>query len=246
MPDGGLLSIATDIINIDKEYIKAHGYGEEGDYAVISVTDTGIGMDENTRQKIFEPFFTTKEVGKGTGLGLSMVYGIVKQHNGHINCYSELGKGTTFKIYLPLISKAEEHKEKAIAGADEVRGGTETVLVAEDEIEVRKIIKSTLEEFGYKVIEAKDGEEAVAKFKENKDSIHLLFFDMVMPKMNGKEAYERIKRIKPGVKVLFASGYPSDFIKSEELQEKGYAFIAKPVSPSVILKKVREALDKDR
>lgn len=245
MPKGGILTIKTESLKIDKKFIRTYGYGEEGIYTVVSVTDTGIGMGENTRQKIFEPFFTTKEVGKGTGLGLSIVYGIVKQHRGYINCCSELGKGTTFEMYLPLIKKVEEHKETAIARAEEARSGTETVLVAEDEIDVRKIVKGTLEEFGYKVIEAKDGEEAIQKFKENKDTICLLFFDVVMPKMGGKEAYEKIKKIKPDVKVLFASGYPSDFIHREEILKEGYAFISKPVSPTIILKKVREVLDKE-
>ncbi|MBI3377526.1 MAG: hypothetical protein HY035_03870, partial [Nitrospirae bacterium] len=154
MPEGGTLTIETGLEELDMDFLKIHEYGKPGTYAVITVTDTGHGMDERTRQRIFEPFFTTKEVGKGTGLGLSMVYGIIKQHSGYITCYSEPGKGTTFKIYLPVIEKETEKtkKEEPIT----LSGGTETILLAEDEEEVRKLMKLVLEEAGYKVIEAKE------------------------------------------------------------------------------------------
>ncbi|NCO82858.1 MAG: PAS domain S-box protein [Nitrospirae bacterium] len=242
MPDGGRLIIETDKVEIDEKYIKVHGYGKPGMYAVASVSDSGAGMDEGTRQKIFEPFFTTKESGRGTGLGLSIVYGIIKQHNGYINCYSEPGKGTTFKIYLPL-TEAEVAEMKPVEPAALLKG-TETILLAEDEEAVRKLAKTVLEEFGYKVIEAVDGEDAAAKFMENKDSIDLFFADVVMPKMSGKEVYEMIKKIRPGIKILLTSGYPADFIHKEEIMEKELDFIAKPLSPTALLKKVREALDK--
>ncbi|MBI5206100.1 MAG: PAS domain S-box protein [Nitrospirae bacterium] len=243
MPSGGLLTIETGKIEIDEEYIKAHGYGKAGTYALISVTDSGVGMDEKTREKIFEPFFTTKEIGKGTGLGLSIVYGIIKQHNGYINCYSEAGKGTTFKIYLPLI-KAEEAKKIKTIKPETAGTGTEIILLAEDEEEVRRLTRMVLEESGYKVIEAKDGEEAVNKYIESKDSIQLLLLDVIMPKMNGKEVYDRIKKLNPGIKVLFSSGYPADFIRKDDIVGKGLAFVSKPISPTELLKKVREALDK--
>ena len=245
MPKGGPLTIETKSIKIDEEFIKAHGYGEERMYAVVSVTDTGVGMDEKTREKIFEPFFTTKETGKGTGLGLAMVYGIIKQHNGYINCYSELGKGTSFKIYLPLFESMPVSKTVTEGAAVALpTGGTETILVAEDEDSVRRLMKEVLEEDGYRVIEAADGEEAVSKFIENKDRIDLLLLDIIMPKMNGREAYERIKKIKPDIKLLMASGYPVDFISQKGIIEEGLNFIVKPMSPTKLLKKVREVLDK--
>ncbi|MDP1759595.1 MAG: response regulator, partial [Thermodesulfovibrionales bacterium] len=192
------------------------------------------------------PFFTTKEVGKGTGLGLSMVYGIIKQHHGHISVDSEEGQGTTFRIYLPLIPNAfgtVSKETKAAEAATAITGGPETILLAEDEEAVRKLTKIVLEEFGYTVIEASDGQEAVSKFTENKDKIDLLLSDIIMPRMNGREAYERIKKIKPKLKVLFASGYPSDFTHKSEILAEGLDFISKPVSPDNLLKKVREVLD---
>ena len=174
-----------------------------------------------------------------------MVYGIVKQHNGYINCYSEVGKGTSFKIYLPVFESMPASKtvteEAAVAVSTD---GTETILVAEDEESVRRLIKKVLEEYGYKVIEAADGEEAVNKFMENKDKIDLLLLDIIMPKMSGREAYERIKRIKPDIKLLMSSGYPADFISTGGILEEGLNFIAKPMSPTKLLKKVREVLDK--
>ena len=203
MPEGGTLTIETGTAELDMDFLKIHEYGKPGMYAMITVTDTGHGMDENTRQRIFEPFFTTKEVGKGTGLGLSMVYGIIKQHSGYINCYSEQGKGTTFRIYLPLIKEEAKEAKAAAEGYTALTGGTETILLAEDEEEVRKLMKLVLEEAGYKVIEAVDGQEALEKFRENKDSIDLLLLDVIMPKINGKGVYEEAKKIKPDVKALF-------------------------------------------
>lgn len=242
MADGGVLTIETGHEKLDNEFIRIHGYGEAGDYALISVSDTGHGMDEKVIERVFEPFFTTKKTGKGTGLGLSIVYGIVKQHNGYINVYSEVGKGTTFRIYLPLIKiKAEEIKpeEPAVSVT-----GTETVLVGEDDAAVRKLSKTLLETFGYKVIEAADGEDAVEKFMENKGKIQLVILDVIMPKKNGKEAYAQIRKISPGVKVLFMSGYTADDTKKRGILEEGLDFVSKPISPSGFLRKVREVLDK--
>ena len=242
MPEGGLLTIETSTMEIDEEYVKVQGYGKLGRYALISVTDSGIGMDEKIKARIFEPFFTTKEIGKGTGLGLSIVYGIVKQHNGYINCYSEQGKGTTFRICLPIIKG--EVKEIKQAGISAQIGGTETVLVAEDEEEVRELTKVVLEEFGYSVIEAVNGDDAVKKFMENKDKVQLLLLDVKMPKMSGKEAYDRIRKIKPDIKTLFASGYPADYVYKKDMLGAGGDFVSKPISPTELLKKVREVLDK--
>ena len=240
MPEGGHLTIETEIIAIDPEFIKKHGYGIEGDYALIAVTDTGAGMDAGTAEKIFQPFFTTKEVGKGTGLGLSMVYGIIKQNNGYINVYSEPGQGTTFKIYLPLIrEKAEEIKPEVI---QPVERGTETVLLAEDAHDVRVFTKMYLEELGYKVIEAVDGEDAINKFTLDKDKIQLVLLDVIMPKKNGKEVYYEIKKIRPDIKALFMSGYTADVMSKQGIIEKGFKFILKPFSPTKLSEKIREVL----
>jgi signal transduction histidine kinase/CheY-like chemotaxis protein len=242
MPEGGVLTIVTEKIAIDEEFIKEHGFGKEGESALIAVTDTGAGMDRETREKIFEPFFTTKEVGKGTGLGLSMVYGVVEQHEGHINVYSEPGSGTTFRIYLPLIeAKIEKVKPEVIQS---VERGTETVLLAEDEEAIREFIKKLLEGYGYKAITAASGQEAIDEFKAHKDEIQLLLFDVIMPNRNGREAYEEIKKISPDIKVLFMSGYPADIIHKHDIIENGFGYIEKPVSPTKLLRKIREALGK--
>jgi CheY-like chemotaxis protein/two-component sensor histidine kinase len=216
MPGGGAFTIKTEQIDIAEDFTMAHGYGKFGPYAMITISDTGVGMDEAIRKRIFEPFFTTKEVGKGTGLGLAVVYGIIKQHEGFINLYSESGLGTTFRIYLPLIA-AETVKDTVPRLIDTPVRGTETVLLAEDDGNLRKLTEGLLEEFGYTVISAVDGEEAVTKFIENRDTIQLLLFDLIMPKMNGKEASDEIKKIKPGMKVLFASGYDPDLVRQKAL-----------------------------
>ena len=242
MPDGGSLVIRTDLVRIDDDFINNYGFGRPGNYALISVTDTGHGMEDVTKEKIFEPFFTTKEVGKGTGLGLSMAYGIIKQHNGYINVYSELGKGSTFKIYLPVIkSDVEEMRPAAITMPT---GGTEVILLAEDNEEVRKLTRTVLDSFGYEVIEAVDGEDAINKFKEDKDKIQFLIFDLIMPKKNGKEAFEEIKKIRPNIKVLFSSGYAADIIQKKGGIEEGINTVQKPISPRELIKKVREILDR--
>lgn len=246
MQDGGALTIITKLVELDNEFIMAHNYGKKGKYAFVSVTDIGTGMDERTKEKIFDPFFTTKEVGKGTGLGLAIVYGIIKQHNGYINVYSEQGQGTTFNIYLPLTHKAEVKETKLAKTIAQSIGGAETVLLAEDEGEVRQITKTILEKFGYKVIEAVDGEDAVNKFMENRDKIELLIFDVIMPRKTGKEAYEEIKKIRPDIRALFTSGYPAEIADRKGLFEEGIIFVSKPVSPTELLKKVREVLDKKR
>jgi PAS domain S-box-containing protein len=247
MPDGGTLIISTEFIETDTDFIWAYGHGRQGRYAMLSVMDTGIGMDAKTRERIFEPFFTTKKAGKGTGLGLSTVYGIIRQHNAYINVYSELGRGTIFRIYLPLIeARAEEIKPSAkeIEGITMLTGGTETILLAEDEENVRELIRELFEKFGYKVIEAVDGDDAIKKFIEHKDKIQLLFFDVIMPGRSGKDAYDEIRKIKPDVKIIFASGYSTDIIDEKGIFEGGLNFIAKPVLPARLLKKVREVLDK--
>jgi len=242
MPTGGSFSITVEKVELDSLFVSAHGYGSPGGYAMITVSDTGTGMDKETRQKIFEPFFTTKGVGKGTGLGLAVVYSIIKQHNGYINVYSEQDKGTTFRIYLPVTSfeKGEtKEKEKYKFQA----GGTETILLAEDDEALRKLTVKILRQSGYNVIEAVNGEDAIIKFTENKDAVKLLVFDVIMPKISGKDAYDKICSIKPGVKCIFASGYAPDFLdRSQGLDDK-MTIIYKPVSPNDLLKKVRSLLD---
>ena len=242
MPNGGSFSIETSAMAMDSGFVAAHGYGKPGTYALISVTDTGLGMTEETRSKIFEPFFTTKEVGRGTGLGLAMVYGIIKQHEGFINVYSEPGQGSTFRIYLPLTAAAEM-EEREIIDEDYPKGGSETILLAEDDANLRTLSVLVLEKVGYTVITANNGEEAVAKFTENKDNIQLLLFDIIMPKKNGREAYDEIRKARPDIPVLFASGYSPDIIREKSLIDKDVALIYKPMSPQDLLKKVREVLD---
>lgn len=243
MPKESLLTITTGTIELDDKFITAHGYGTPGMYVLLSVTDTGTGMDEKTKERIFEPFFTTKDVGKGTGLGLAIVYGIVKQHEGYINVYSEPGEGTTFNIYLPLIKAAARELKPRIPEIP-VKG-SETILVAEDNAPVRKLISSMLEEFGYTVIEAVDGKDALHKYVENKDKIQLVLLDVIMPYKSGKTVYDEMRKVSPAVKALFMSGYALYTVKDKEvIEEEGTNFISKPVSPSELLRKVREMLDK--
>jgi two-component system, cell cycle sensor histidine kinase and response regulator CckA len=241
MPQGGTFTIATELIMLGHEFITAHGYGNSGIYALLTVADTGTGMDEQTRRRIFEPFFTTKEVGKGTGLGMAVVYGIIKQHDGYINAYSEPGKGTTIKIYLPLIASGaiQEKKTKEVETSER---GTETILLAEDDELLRNLTKSVLEDFGYTVIVAVDGEEAVKKYTENKGKIQLLLFDLIMPKKTGKEAYDEIKNITPDIKGIFLTGYAADIIQEKGLLQDTVLILRKPISPMDLLKKVRRAL----
>ncbi|MEK6589162.1 MAG: PAS domain-containing protein [Nitrospinota bacterium] len=242
MPKGGVITINDELVEIDNDFIKIHGYGEEGKYAVISFRDTGIGVDEKFKEKIFEPFFTTKEVGKGTGLGLSMVYGIIKQHGGYINFYTEPNKGTIFKIYLPL--SKEYREDKKIREVIVPKGGSEVILLAEDEGQVRMVTKILIEESGYKVIEAIDGEDAVNKFIQNKDKIGLIIFDMIMPKKSGKDAYEEIRKIRPDIKAIFMSGYTGDTMKEKGILDANLDFISKPITPTEFLRKIRDVLDR--
>jgi two-component system, cell cycle sensor histidine kinase and response regulator CckA len=242
MPKGGMLMIETGRVELDDEYVRSHGFGLPGHYAVLTVSDTGEGMGEQTQQKIFEPFFTTKEFGRGTGLGLAIVYGIVKQNKGYINVYSEVGKGTTFKIYLPFVSsRAGESKDPDVQ--QPLQGGTEIILLAEDNESVRRLNKGVLREFGYTVIEAADGEEALKKFRELRDRISLFILDVIMPKKNGREVFEEARRSNPNTKVIFTSGYPADLIQKEGVLEKGLHFLSKPSSPQALLRMVREVLD---
>jgi PAS domain S-box-containing protein len=242
MPKGGRLMIETGLVMLDDEYAKSQGFGSPGHYAVLTVSDTGEGMDEHTQKKMFDPFFTTKELGRGTGLGLAIVYGIVKQNNGYINVYSELGKGTTFKIYLPFAS-AQTEEDRSPEVQQPLLGGTETILLAEDNEFVRRLNKDLLQEFRYNVIEAADGEETLQKFRENQDRISLLILDVIMPNKNGREVFEEIRRSNPNTKVIFTSGYPADLIQKESELEKGLHFLSKPSSPRALLLMIRKVLN---
>ncbi|WP_136523905.1 cache domain-containing protein [Geomonas ferrireducens] len=241
MAKGGILRISTDPIILDQEFIDSHGYGEPGSYALITVADTGTGMDAKTRDRIFEPFFTTKEPGKGTGLGLAMVYGIVKQHSGFINCYSELGHGTVFRVYLPLI----DHPAGSESAPEDqaVRGGNETILLVEDDAVIRDMVRELLQDFGYRVITAVDGIDAVEKFKVAGDRIALVILDVIMPRMNGRDAYEAIAAISPGVKAMFMSGYTADIVTDTLTKGDPRHFVSKPIKINELLGKVRDILD---
>ena len=243
MPDGGYLYIETRLVDLDEASAKARELRKAGAYAQIAVTDSGTGMDEKTQERIFEPFFTTKELGKGTGLGLAMVYGIIKQHNGAIEVESEAGLGTTFRIYLPAVQRVREEAQSAALPA--VKGGTETILVAEDDEPVRSLVTGALIQQGYTVITAENGEDAVNKFMGNRGAIKLLLLDVLMPKKNGKEVFDKIRIFEPGIKALFVSGYTADVIHQKGLLEKGLNFMLKPVPMDDLLRKVREILDEE-
>jgi PAS domain S-box-containing protein len=237
----GQLVVETKNVEIDHEYGRFHIYAKPGRYALLTVSDNGAGMDAATQERIFEPFFTTKETGKGTGLGLATVYGIVKQHNGFINVYSELGHGTTFRVYLPAVQAvAEEIKP---ADAEPVRGGNETILVAEDHEGGREMVYETLGKLGYTVLTAANGEEAVRVFEANRETVDLLLLDVVMPKLSGPEAFHRIEAIRPGLPVVFATGYSSEAEILDALSAEHRHLVQKPYSPRAIARKVRELLD---
>ena len=242
MPEGGKLVLKSERVILDEGFTTAYGFGKPGPHALLTVTDAGMGMDRETLQRIFEPFFTTKGVGQGTGLGLAVVYGIIQQHDGFIVAYSEPGQGTTFNIYLPL---SEAAGQETVAELEQpVAGGTETILLAEDDDLVRNLMTFVLTEAGYTVIVAVDGEDAVRKFQENATSIQLLFFDLIMPRMNGKEACDAINRMQPGIKSIFSSGYAFDTIPQKASLADGVMhLIQKPTSPHDVLKKVRSVLD---
>jgi len=240
MPGGGKLSIQTQRVAVDE----THGWGQTfirpGNYVLLAVHDTGIGMDKETQSRIFEPFFTTKEKGKGTGLGLSTVYGIVKQSGGYVLVQSEKGKGTTFNIYLPRVEAAADMTTAPVAGA--AAGGSETVLLVEDEESVRQLVRETLEAKGYAVIEAEDGQRGLEAATKFKGKIDLLITDVVMPGISGRELAQQLAHIRPEAKVLYLSGYTEDTIVSEGAIESGTAFLQKPFTLQNLSRKVREVL----
>lgn len=245
MPQGGTITIKTDNVYLNEDFINQHGGSKIGHYVMLAVTDNGIGIDEETCQQIFEPFFTTKEVGKGTGLGLSTVYGIVSQLGGYILVNSMVGKGTTFEIYLPAEYESKISPENQTV-VNEAQTGLETILLVEDEELVRKLSRQVLETCGYKVIEAKDGFEALEFCKKNGQQIDLLLTDVVMPLMNGRELAESIMQLHSKIKVLFTSGYTEDSIIQHSVRESETNFIQKPFTFDELAHKVRELLDNEK
>jgi signal transduction histidine kinase/CheY-like chemotaxis protein len=242
MLQGGSIIITTAIVTLDNDFVRRYDQSANaGEYALITVSDSGAGMTENIMGKIFDPFFTTKEVGKGTGLGLSMVYGIIKQHNGIIDVASNVGRGSIFRIYLPLVESAMIELQDKVPVC--LAGNRETILVAEDDLAIMSLLKELLEDNGYNVITATNGEEAVKQFIIYQDKISLLLLDVIMPKKNGWEVYSTLIGIRPDIKVLFMSGYTSDLIDLKSAFEEGINLIHKPVKTYELLAKLRELLE---
>ena len=243
MPSGGELTIETLNRTFDEAYVHDHPGAKAGEFVRIAVSDTGVGMDQETVSHIYEPFFTTKETGKGTGLGLSTVFGIVKQSEGYIDCYSEAGKGTTFTVYLPLVSEEADRPRIAASCAPAPRG-TETILLVDDDQAVRSVAKIALQDAGYLVIEASGGEEALSDVSARNIAVELLVTDVVMPRMSGKELARTLERTCPRARVLYVSGYTADVISHHGILEAGVDYLQKPFSSFEFLTKVREILDR--
>jgi CheY-like chemotaxis protein len=239
MPQGGSIDITTETIDIDSAFVLAKGFGKPGRYVLLTCSDNGEGIDEEDLKHIFEPFYTTKEVGKGTGLGLAIVYGIIKEHSGYTTCHSTVGQGTVFRIYLPLLNSAPDTIVEKVEEQVAHIHGRDCVLLAEDDKEARTLCRELLEEFGYSVIEAVDGEDALEKFREQQERISLVLLDVIMPKMNGMEVYKAMQSDAPNTPVLFCSGYDRDVVAAQGVMEAGLNFLAKPFTPKDLLMKIR-------
>jgi two-component system cell cycle sensor histidine kinase/response regulator CckA len=244
MPDGGKITIETAHIQVDQIYADNHLAVQSGSYVMLAVSDTGSGIDPETRKHIFEPFYTTKEQGKGTGLGLSTVYGIVKQSGGNIWVYSELGQGTTFKVYMPQVADEVSLPGNRVEPATTLTG-TETILLVEDEPQIRRLAYEFLSESGYNVLASSDGRAALQILQERVVDVHLIVTDVIMPQMSGRELAERAREISPETKVLFMSGYTNDAIVRHGVLDPGTWFIQKPFAPDALARKVREVLAED-
>jgi PAS domain S-box-containing protein len=243
MPDGGRLTVGTADVAIAEAFVSRQSTVPPGEYVMLAVSDTGVGMDEETLERIFEPFFTTKEVGKGTGLGLATVYGIIKQSGGHVWVYSEVGHGTTFKIFLPRVTRDGAPAPEREGATREAVGGTETVLLVEDEDGVRKLACESLRRRGYRVLEAAGSLEALEVCRGAEGPIHLLVTDVVMPRMSGRELAERVSFLRPGIRVLYMSGYTQDAIIHRGVLNEETEFLEKPFTPDALARKVRKVLD---
>ncbi len=246
LEQGGSIVITTEAVTIDTDFVLAKGFGKPGRYALLTFYDNGSGMEAKIVEHIFEPFYTTKELGKGTGLGLSIIYGIIKKHNGYIQCHSTIGLGTTFRIYLPLLDSLPVIPKEKVLEKERDSRGKDCVLLAEDNESIRTVVRETLEEFGYSVIEAVDGEDALEKFREHSARISLVLLDVIMPKINGREAYDAIIRIAPDMRILFCSGYSEDVAMNQVGLDEGMFYLSKPFTPKELLMKIREVLDNEQ
>ncbi|MEJ2421688.1 MAG: ATP-binding protein [Acidobacteriota bacterium] len=242
MPDGGKLLLETRKVRLDGAYVSDHPWARQGDFVVLSVSDTGLGMNRETQDHIFEPFFTTKKDGRGTGLGLAAVYGIVQQHEGLIHAYSEPGEGTTFKVYLPAVAGPAAPERESIAAP--ARGGTEVILVVEDEPAVRDVVVDVLLSYGYRILEAENGAAAMEILEDADAEIDLVASDLVMPVMGGVELLKEARRIRPDLPFLFSSGYSESAVRHEFDDEPRVAFLAKPFGVDVLLRTIRRLLDR--
>jgi CheY-like chemotaxis protein len=242
MPGGGKLILETARVELDETYARQHLGAKAGDFLMLVVSDTGTGMDSQTMTRIFEPFFTTKVEGRGTGLGLSTVYGVVKQNNGYIMTYTEVGHGTTFRIYFPRVRETPELRDKK-SHQGEFAKGSETILIVEDEEALRELARELLEANGYKVIEAERGEKAIQLVERSQTPIDLLLTDVVMPGMGGKQLAKRLLELRPGLRVLYMSGYTDGVINNRGVLPENTLLLPKPFTRAVLLRKVREALN---
>ena len=242
MADGGTLTIETANVVLDEGYAAYHVGARPGEHVLLAISDTGMGIDEEVRAHIFEPFFTTKERGQGTGLGLSTVFGIINQHEGYIWVYSEVGKGTTFKVYFPRAEEAEFQEQVRSIPLVEDGQGTESILIVEDEAAVRELIVRVLKAHGYQVLEARDGPQALQISEQHDGPIDLLLTDVIMPHMNGKELHERLRDPRPEMRVLFMSGYTDNAIAHHGVLEPGTRLLPKPFSMEDLIRTMRSVL----
>jgi len=244
MPRGGRLIIETNNVEIDEEFCHRNSYGRPGRYVMLVISDTGIGMDAATVDRLFEPFFTTKDLGKGTGLGLATVYGIVKQHDGFLNVYSEVGKGTSFRVYFPSSTGRVSQREPNIATISVT--GSETILVAEDHEGIREVANEILRSHGYATILAADGQEALRLFRQDPTRIDLVILDVAMPGLSGPEAFTQMRAIRPDLPVVFTSGHTSESASLNSNLASGAVFLQKPYAPKTLGQIVRSTLDRHR